>query len=211
MSPVNNDPSSGTAGGGMPLTRKELRARERFLATQNHNVVPVPEATPGEDSLSVETEAELPRPVPAVPAPRVPEAPPASAAPPAANPPAAAAPPAAPAAPPVPAQKPVAELQNERGNVEHDDVVHAPVTPKQPLRPKNTHRTMSLHRTTSLRRTMSLRSTMSLRRTMSLDRSTMTGSTTPMPGMVKGNWSTLSIPRYPSKPMSTPSMTRTTA
>ncbi|MGO4250876.1 endolytic transglycosylase MltG [Paenarthrobacter sp. TAF1] len=130
MSPVNNDPSSGTAGGGMPLTRKELRARERFLATQNHNVVPVPEATPGEDSLSVETEAELPRPVPAVPAPRVPEAPPASAAPPAANPPAAAAPPAAPAAPPVPAQKPVAELQNERGNAEHDDVVHAPVTPE---------------------------------------------------------------------------------
>lgn len=35
----------------MPLTRKELRARERFLATQNQNVVPVPEATPGKQRL----------------------------------------------------------------------------------------------------------------------------------------------------------------
>ncbi|PRB41920.1 aminodeoxychorismate lyase, partial [Arthrobacter sp. MYb51] len=76
MSPVNNDPSSGTAGGGMPLTRKELRARERFLATQNHNVVPVPEATPGEAAPSAEGELELPRPVPAVqPAPVVPPTP----------------------------------------------------------------------------------------------------------------------------------------
>ncbi|NQD88214.1 endolytic transglycosylase MltG [Paenarthrobacter sp. CM16] len=92
MSPVNNDPSSGTAGGGMPLTRKELRARERFLATQNHNVVPVPEATPGEAAESTDGEPELPRPVPAVtPAPVTP---PVSAAP------------AAPAAPPVPAAKP---------------------------------------------------------------------------------------------------------
>ncbi|MFF1829444.1 endolytic transglycosylase MltG [Paenarthrobacter sp. NPDC058040] len=67
MSPVNNDPSNGTGGGGMPLTRKELRARERFLATQNQNVVPVPEATPGESGASPEVEQELPRPVPAVP------------------------------------------------------------------------------------------------------------------------------------------------
>lgn len=108
MSPVNNDPSISAAGGGMPLTRKELRARERFLSTQNHNVVPVPEATPGEDVQSaagatepdtatepdvatgpdVATEpdsadAHLPRPVPAVPpapsAPPVPASPPASA------------------------------------------------------------------------------------------------------------------------------------
>lgn len=69
MSPVNNDPSSGTAGGGMPLTRKELRARERFLATQNQNVVPVPEATPGEAAPSADVEPELPRPIPAVPKP----------------------------------------------------------------------------------------------------------------------------------------------
>lgn len=76
MSPVNNDPSSGTAGGGMPLTRKELRARERFLATQNQNVVPVPEATPGEAAPSADVEPELPRPIPAVPKPTAaPEAP----------------------------------------------------------------------------------------------------------------------------------------
>ncbi|WP_284985766.1 endolytic transglycosylase MltG [Arthrobacter sp. fls2-241-R2A-172] len=74
MSPVNNDPSTGAAGGGMPLTRKELRARERFLATQNHNVVPVPEATPGETDPPADV--ELPRPVPAVPpAPAVPPVP----------------------------------------------------------------------------------------------------------------------------------------
>lgn len=76
MSPVNNDPSSGTASGGMPLTRKELRARERFLATQNQNVVPVPEATPGEAAPSADVEPELPRPIPAVPKPTAaPEAP----------------------------------------------------------------------------------------------------------------------------------------
>ncbi|WP_426002839.1 endolytic transglycosylase MltG [Paenarthrobacter sp. NyZ202] len=68
MSPVNNDPSGGTAGGGMPLTRKELRARERFLATQNQNVVPVPEATPGETPPAPDAGPALPRPVPAVPA-----------------------------------------------------------------------------------------------------------------------------------------------
>ncbi|WP_284974548.1 endolytic transglycosylase MltG [Arthrobacter sp. efr-133-TYG-104] len=66
MSPVNNDPSSGTAGGGMPLTRKELRARERFLATQNQDVITFPEATPGEAGGSADVEPELPRPVPAV-------------------------------------------------------------------------------------------------------------------------------------------------
>ncbi|MEJ1114796.1 endolytic transglycosylase MltG [Paenarthrobacter sp. CCNWLY172] len=98
MSPVNNDPSSGTAGGGMPLTRKELRARERFLATQNHNVVPVPEATPGEAAAaSADREPELPSPVPAVPP--APVAPPVPAAPP--------VPVSKPAAPPVPAAQPV--------------------------------------------------------------------------------------------------------
>ncbi|MFP3580359.1 endolytic transglycosylase MltG [Arthrobacter sp. SIMBA_036] len=66
MSPVNNDPSSGTAGGGMPLTRKELRARERFLATQNQDVITFPEATPGAAGGSADVEPELPRPVPAV-------------------------------------------------------------------------------------------------------------------------------------------------
>jgi UPF0755 protein len=100
VSPVNNDPSSGTAGGGMPLTRKELRARERFLATQNHNVVPVPEATPGEAAESTDGEPELPRPVPAVtPAPVTPPVSAAPAAPP--------VPAAKPATPPIPAAQPV--------------------------------------------------------------------------------------------------------
>ncbi|MEQ4565575.1 endolytic transglycosylase MltG [Paenarthrobacter sp. CAP02] len=98
MSPVNNDPSTGAAGGGMPLTRKELRARERFLATQNHNVVPVPEATPGETDPPADV--ELPRPVPAVPpapaAPPVPVARPEAAKPPV---PLVQPEPAAPAAP----------------------------------------------------------------------------------------------------------------
>ncbi|HET8879806.1 MAG TPA: endolytic transglycosylase MltG [Arthrobacter sp.] len=42
MSPVNNDESSGFATGGAdrPLTRKEIRAQEKFLATQNQEVIP---------------------------------------------------------------------------------------------------------------------------------------------------------------------------
>ncbi|MFJ4169300.1 endolytic transglycosylase MltG [Paenarthrobacter sp. NPDC089714] len=115
MSPVNNDPSNGTGGGGMPLTRKELRARERFLATQNQNVVPVPEATPGEAGASAEVEPELPRPVPAVPNAAAAQRP--SVAPPAAQPtpPAAApAPPAAEPAPPAaePEPRPSAQAQS---------------------------------------------------------------------------------------------------
>ncbi len=44
MSPVNHDPSQDetVATGRLPLTRRELRARERFLATQNQDVVPAP-------------------------------------------------------------------------------------------------------------------------------------------------------------------------
>lgn len=110
MSPVNNDPSSGAASGGMPLTRKELRARERFLATQNHNVVPVPEATPGEAAAPANVEPELPRPVPAVPptpaAPPVPVDPPVSQGKP--EPEATSEPVAKPVvAPPVPSAQPV--------------------------------------------------------------------------------------------------------
>ncbi len=42
MSPVNNDDSSGEdLGGGEPaLTRKEIRAREKSLSTQGHDVIP---------------------------------------------------------------------------------------------------------------------------------------------------------------------------
>ncbi|MFJ6454481.1 endolytic transglycosylase MltG [Paenarthrobacter sp. NPDC091669] len=124
MSPVNNDPSSGTAGGGMPLTRKELRARERFLATQNHNVVPVPEATPGEAAASTDREPELPRPVPAVqPAP---VEPPAPAAPP--------GPASKPAAPPVPTEQPVslAPIPADEPTPASDDESPSVETPGEP-------------------------------------------------------------------------------
>ncbi|SFT70924.1 endolytic transglycosylase MltG [Arthrobacter sp. ov118] len=42
MSPVNNDDSSGGApnGAGRPLTRKEIRAREKLLATQGFSRIP---------------------------------------------------------------------------------------------------------------------------------------------------------------------------
>lgn len=143
MSPVNNDPSSGTAGGGMPLTRKELRARERFLATQNHNVVPVPEATPGEAAHPTEVEPELPRPVPAVPP--TPTAPPVSVTPPVsqskpepvATPepvakPVVAAPPI-PAAQPISAAVPVVEPRSEAATMDepHADVHEAEVGPHE--------------------------------------------------------------------------------
>ncbi|MEV8150272.1 endolytic transglycosylase MltG [Arthrobacter sp. NPDC080073] len=43
MSPVNNDPSNDAAEGRTrPLTRREIRARERFLETQNQEVLPPP-------------------------------------------------------------------------------------------------------------------------------------------------------------------------
>jgi UPF0755 protein len=42
VSPVNSDDAAGVASGGAdrPLTRKEIRAREKVLATQSHNVIP---------------------------------------------------------------------------------------------------------------------------------------------------------------------------
>lgn len=43
MSPVNNDPSNDASEGRTrPLTRREVRARERFLETQNQEVLPPP-------------------------------------------------------------------------------------------------------------------------------------------------------------------------
>ncbi|MCZ9880571.1 endolytic transglycosylase MltG [Arthrobacter sp. B2a2-09] len=43
MSPVNNDPSNdGAVDRTRPLTRREIRARERFLETQNQEVLPPP-------------------------------------------------------------------------------------------------------------------------------------------------------------------------
>lgn len=43
MSPVNHDPSGETPEpGGRPLTRREIRARERYLETQQQMLVPIP-------------------------------------------------------------------------------------------------------------------------------------------------------------------------
>ena len=65
MSPVNNDDSSGGAfsGAGRPLTRKEIRAREKLLATQGFSRIP-PQA--------FETGQDVPTPDPA-PSTRLPE------------------------------------------------------------------------------------------------------------------------------------------
>lgn len=52
MSPVNSDDSSGDAvgGSGRPLTRKEIRAREKSLLTQGHDVIPPQAFEIGQDS-----------------------------------------------------------------------------------------------------------------------------------------------------------------
>jgi UPF0755 protein len=51
VSPVNSDDSSGEAlsGTGRPLTRKEIRAQEKLLATQGHSVIPPQAFETGED------------------------------------------------------------------------------------------------------------------------------------------------------------------
>lgn len=127
MSPVNNDPSS-TGGGSMPLTRKELRARERFLATQNQNVVPVPEATPGAAGAPAADEPELPRPVPAVP----------NAAAVRRDVQAAPAPQREPVVPPAPAAAPkVAPAAPEREPEPHDETqAHGAATTSLPAVPE---------------------------------------------------------------------------
>ena len=63
MSPVNSDDSSGDAlgGAGRPLTRKEIRAREKLLATQGHNVIPPQAFETGQD---VPTPTPTPAPAP---------------------------------------------------------------------------------------------------------------------------------------------------
>ncbi|SKB93439.1 UPF0755 protein [Arthrobacter sp. 49Tsu3.1M3] len=77
MSPVNSDDSTGDAlgGAGRPLTRKEIRAREKLLATQGHNVIPpqafetgpdVPAAAPAQDSELPQAAPELPDAAPTV-------------------------------------------------------------------------------------------------------------------------------------------------
>ncbi|MCX6500469.1 MAG: endolytic transglycosylase MltG [Arthrobacter sp.] len=60
MSPVNNDDSSGAAnsGAGRPLTRKEIRAREKYLATQGHDIIPPQAFETGPETPAA---AEVPR------------------------------------------------------------------------------------------------------------------------------------------------------
>lgn len=102
----------------MPLTRKELRARERFLATQNQDIIEVPDFVP--------EEVAVPAPVPAaatLPA-RGPSAPRFAA--PAAPPPAVSEPEPAPVPEPEPEQ-PVSEPEPEQErpvDALHDAVQH---------------------------------------------------------------------------------------
>ncbi|CAI3798631.1 hypothetical protein [Pseudarthrobacter sp. MM222] len=67
MSPVNSDDSPGDAFGasGRPLTRKEIRAREKSLMTQGHEVIPPQAFETGQDSPT----APAPAPADAAPAP----------------------------------------------------------------------------------------------------------------------------------------------
>jgi UPF0755 protein len=69
VSPVNNDDSSGVAnsGAGRPLTRKEIRAREKFLATQGHDIIPPQAFETGQDAPAEPSEAPR-EPVDAAPA-----------------------------------------------------------------------------------------------------------------------------------------------
>lgn len=90
MSPVNNDDSSGRTfrAAGRPLTRKEIRAREKALTAESGDVVPEHAYESGEDSASemfgepAPTQSAPTRPAPTQPAPTRPApAQPASAAP----------------------------------------------------------------------------------------------------------------------------------
>jgi UPF0755 protein len=75
VSPVNSDDSSGDAlgGAGRPLTRKEIRAREKLLATQGHNVIPPQAFEAGPDGPAPDTtpatarDSELPQAAPELP------------------------------------------------------------------------------------------------------------------------------------------------
>lgn len=59
MSPVNNDDSSGVApgGAGRPLTRKEIRAQEKNLATEGHDAVPPQAFETGRETPAAPAEA----------------------------------------------------------------------------------------------------------------------------------------------------------
>jgi UPF0755 protein len=72
VSPVNNDDSSGEVSGtGRPLTRKEIRAREKSLSTQGHDVIPPQAFETGEDTAPA---SQAPEPLDAADAPKLPTA-----------------------------------------------------------------------------------------------------------------------------------------
>ncbi len=85
MSPVNNDDSPGDAFGdsGRPLTRKEIRAREKSLMTQGHEVIPpqafetgqdAPAAPPAAPGAPAAPPAPAPGPIAPADAPKLPAA-----------------------------------------------------------------------------------------------------------------------------------------
>lgn len=75
MSPVNNDDSSGDAfGTGRPLTRKEIRAREKFFSTQDNDAIP-PQAFETGEETPPPAEPDAPQPPAAVEAADAPELP----------------------------------------------------------------------------------------------------------------------------------------
>lgn len=76
MSPVNSDDSSGDDLGGAsrPLTRKEIRAREKLLATQGHNVIPPQAFETGQDVPAAAPSEARPANEPPQAAPEIPEA-----------------------------------------------------------------------------------------------------------------------------------------
>ncbi|MET3920622.1 endolytic transglycosylase MltG [Arthrobacter sp. UYEF20] len=126
MSPVNSDDSSGDAfgGSGRPLTRKELRAREKSLLTQSHEAIPPQAFETGQDSP---TTATPPGPAPgAESAPDRPEPQPEAARPQTQphGPPRHSEPIATADAPELPAADPTVHEDAVPAEAPHEDAVH---------------------------------------------------------------------------------------
>jgi UPF0755 protein len=140
VSPVNSDDTAGVASGGAdrPLTRKELRAREKFLATQGHNLIPPQafETGEGTPTAAVPPAPADVRPAETQPA-ETPEAPDVSAPLPSADAPELPA--AAPTVHEEPAhEEPVHDdavqddaVQEFAGGIHHADGQHHPQVPQQ--------------------------------------------------------------------------------
>lgn len=119
MSPVNSDDTAGVASGGAdrPLTRKELRAREKFLATQGHNLIPPQAFETGE---GMPTAAPPPAPADVPPAETGPAATPEAVQP---ETPAASAPLPAADAPELPVAAPTVHEEPVHEEPPHDHAV----------------------------------------------------------------------------------------